>query len=1577
MNRVFFVSLCLALVALAPGHTPTADAQTSTSRPVNRGDVTGVELQLDGPLHVVRGTRLRWAMTAYEVVGLDGLRPATGAQIQVATSLVDEEAKADVTTDFGGRVLVEIPIPEDAPDHFGATINVHARRGVSRRFELQVRTSDPRNLQVWASPQVTSPGRLPVFGRLARRSGQAYGDTPVHLIVRDARGPLGAEVHLRTDARGVFSHEFRIPREVEGALQIAARTDADDHHRAASAATASQIAVATDPALVIQVKTPRVARPNGAVPVEVAVRRADGRPVPHARVRLGGRPVPLTREEEQRDDRRYPLVQTDARGRVTLSWDAPQVAAGWSDATVTVQAGLAGIGRGAGRATVRVSPARYAARISAEGGSLVPGLGARVFARVVTIDGDPAPAGVEVRSSGGRLGDLTGTTDAFGVAVLTGRVGDAPEDDRCGGDAATALDLHVAGGPASQHCLAVDPDAAARVQLEPALSHPGGEIAVEVERVAAARSLPVAVVALHRVPGGLEVVASEILPPRQDSLAITLPDDVVGEVIVRARPLFGRSMQEIRGGAAMLLSQPTPGPGLVLEGNDGSPELFGPALQGRAQETMTVLGFALPIEVITAFEEQLRTLATAPVSDPRIRSASGIAAVLAERTPSDIGAPAVLRGRNAEPTPEPQNPEQLGLLRDPWRASHRFIQGRLALVFRAIEARVDAAVPEQMDEIAVEERGRFRFNRQLLASLTDGLGSEGATGLGGEPLTIERLESLDRAFNYDMVARRITRRRLFKLLLAMRQFVQSNTLDLAWTRPGDATLWMERLRHQHAPGLGSVRPGELVDGWGRPFELRAVARARFSRVQPVAGYELISAGPDGRYGNRDDIFDPTAAVLPSNSLYAQAVDEESLVARLRGVELGRATVEMASRAFGVPGPNIVAPSDEGPRSSNPGNLPEQLRDDPYALAIRRPTRPASGRLAHVEETGAGEAAAIRLRVGSEPRTWRTLGLGFTTSGSVSFAAATSRAGAPILSDMQIPSRLRVGESLRVPLHVTNVTAETGSFQLSSEAEGLRVELEPSITVPAGETRSLSVTLTGTEPGRHRARVDLSAGGTRVRGIERRVWVDRGLHPMRRRASGLVRGEWEVEFPLPSDAQDVQARVVAMSAVGLVADPDLNDLRRDDPALVAWAETLAGRSVDPEVAARLLRSQDRSGLVRGSEPALSTASAIVAWSAALNDEGHADVAAQAARQQAIQRLGGLPPLRDRDGVAGRIRMQSATLAALATSGVTDVPTGNPLRDPVSATLAQWLPLLRRVLIDSPAEPTLLARAAAALLLADPRDGHGRAMYAKAIEHIDDRRVTPSENRPGLEESISATLALAIAAHQMGDSERALDLIAGAAPHAPTFTRRGGEAAFWWLACGSYGALGANTGEVEVGVRGGGAAGPLVLEGGRGATPLDLRPGRSATIRIRSESVVFARIEAVYGQPFAADTDGPLVTTIEGESGGVGDVAAFELSVTARRAVNAPVVEIQLPAGVEADAQLLAALQANGAVIEATPRHPGFVRLRLTPLAEDATHTLPLALRWRVGGDVRGLGIVSYPADRPDAMTVLPPRELHLQ
>jgi len=1568
-----------ALVALLVA--TTAAAQTATSRPVRRGEVTGAELQLEGALTAMRGGKLRWLLTAYEVVGLDRLRPAPGAELNVLTSLEPGESAAELTADARGRAVVTLDIPEDAPDRFGAVIRVHARRGVTRRFDLTVRTTDPRALSVVAEPVTRAEGEVHVVGRLRREDTRlGIADERITLQAHDGRGPLGPPATVRTDAEGLFLHAFEVPDDVQGNVRVEARSEPDEDGRRVQDTVVVGLRGQPSAPLVVAVQPDaHLVDPRQDVGLTVVVRRPDGRPVEGARVRLGSRPVPLTREEEERD-REQQLSITDARGRAVLSWRAPPLQAGYNDTVIQVQAGKAGIGRGAGQARVRVAHARFAARLSIEGAALVPELGGRIHARVVGIDGNAAPAGVTVKLDGPRIGQLEAQTDAAGVATFDAPIGPVRDDDRCGGTASTAVELRVGNSRVQpqQHCLAVDPDGAARVEVRPSIVTPGETFAVTVERRRDAARLPVAIAVLARRGGQLHAIDAGVLPPNEDSVELRAPEDAVGELLIRARPLHGAEQREVRGSMAALWVAPAAPLQATLDFEGGRTRATATL---RASGDLRAVGFAVPIDEASALETRLRTMAGilgGGLEDLRTDAPtpSLLAAILATRTPLDAGAPAMLRGRGIEATPRPQNPENLGLLRDPWRASDRFVEGRLALLFRAIEAQIDSAVPQRLDDVAVREGNRWRFNRQLLASLNDGsLGAEGATGLGGEPLTIERLEELDRAFTYDNVARRITRKRLFRLLLALRSYVQSNGLDLDWTAPGDPTLWLERVMHRHTPA-GNVQPQFLVDGWGRPFELRQTGRPRFTRVQPVEGYELVSAGPDGRFGNGDDIVDPTARVLPTGSLYAEAVAEDLVVARLRGVELGRATVDVVAGAFSAPRIGIPAPPEDRPQQQRLGTLPPVVRPDPHALLLRRPTEPPP--TAAVAAHGEGEAI-LDLELDAEPRTWGVVALAFR-DGVGTVARSGGRAGAPILLDLDLPSRVRVGEPLAIEMHLTNVTEQGGEYALQTEGEGLRIDAEPNVTLPAGETRSMSITLHGEEPGRASARVSVNAGGAPIRSVERRLSIDRGLHPFRRRATALVDATWRVDFDLPDDARDPVTRVVLVTPPALADDPDLGDVRRRDPALVAWSRTLAGRPLGAELRASLLRAQRPDGAVEGDELALSTAAAIVAWAASTdpNEEDGVDDEAQAARARASGRLAGLGAF---VGEHGSLRMQSAVLAALATSGVSDLDDRARRTDPVGRTLTNWLPMLRRALRDVPAEPSLLARGAAALLLADPRDGHAHAMLERAIESLEEvpggQLVTPGETLAGsTQEATVGTLALAIAAHQAGRSELAESLLGGAGRHAADVARAGGEAAFWWLAASAYGAMGLDAPE-SIEVRVGGRTEQVSLENGIAALPVTLAPGGGTRVVVEpGDAPVLARIESIFGRPFTSRDDGPLTARIEGSVGAVDELAALELMIEAKRAVRIPVLDIQLPAGVDADEQLLRTFEAGSNVRDAERREPGFVRLTLPRLEAEQQVVIPLPLRWRSPSQVRGLAVIAYDGERPPDMTVLPPRDLQV-
>ena len=79
---------------------------------------------------------------------------------------------------------------------------------------------------------------------------------------------------------------------------------------------------------------------------------------------------------------------------------------------------------------------------------------------------------------------------------------------------------------------------------------------------------------------------------------------------------------------------------------------------------------------------------------------------------------------------------------------------------------------------------------------------------------------------------------------------------------------------------------------------------------------------------------------------------------------------------------------------------------------------------------------------------------------------------------------------------------------------------------------------------------------------------------------------------------------------------------------------------------------------------------------------------------------------------------------------------------------------------------------------------------------------------------------------------------------------------------------------------------------------------------------------------------------------------------------------MPAGAEIDEDARKAMQVHTAGSPAATR--GTLRLQLRGLAPGSIRRVPLPIRWSVAGSLQGLGIASYPADRPDDLSVSPPR-----
>jgi hypothetical protein len=1023
-------------------------------------------------------------------------------------------------------------------------------------------------------------------------------------------------------------------------------------------------------------------------------------------------------------------------------------------------------------------------------------------------------------------------------------------------------------------------------------------------------------------------------------------------------------------------------------------------LARAGDERVSAFVFALPEPEGSALLGRLRgTLHPVAAALDDGTTALGVGGLLAARTPLDTSAPAALRGGTTEPLPMPDVPVDEGLLRDPWRTRARFVRGRLGRLLHALEARVRDHLPERLDEVAVRGPRGWSLNTEVLAHVAVDIGPEGATSMDGSELTVTSLATLDPQITYDNVARRITRERLLRLLVQLAHFVRGHDLDYGFARRGDPTSWLPALLAEEDPVSGEMTErAQLFDGWGQPLHIRPArgGRARFRFLEPLPGYEIVSAGPDGRLGSGDDLWDPFARVLRSGSVYASAVGEDVLLARLGGVELGRATVVALSGLF------EVEPSgwtDEPTASARVtwGEVPAPAPVDPQPLATRAVGgRPAAGAMAAELGPAGGD---LPLTLPAEARRLRVVAGALGADGRAAFASEPLDAGAPVLLTARLPSRLHPGEAVLVPIRLAWLgQPEDRALEVVAEGRGaIRAEILGGGLVRAPPDRPAVVTLrvTGTRTGTGALRVVVRAARATspLRTLSSHIAVvPAGL--LRAQHDGaFVQGEVLLEAELPDDARPVRAElVVSAGAAGMARDPGLAAAARRWPALFAWSYAMRGATPPAEVAAAMRGAAatatpgSPASEARWGGTPLSAACAVVEWSARAAQSEVPDEDTEADRAAATRAVV-LP-----DDPA----LQMALLVALS-GAASGLPAGADGVDPIAALVVRLRDLAWGTPRSARDRPALQARAAAGLLLADPRDAVGRRLVQVLREELapgarGGRVLRGHPARPG--DEWIGTLALAIAARQLADDDLADQLARGAAPRAylamrtPSgvhhSTRRGGgvihpddeESAFWLLAASLLGVHGADAAPaVEVRIGGAGWR-RVTLDDGSARIPL---PAAAPRVEVRSARPVFARIEARYARPVVDAEEGPLRARIEGDAGHVGEAAALEIVVssTVDESIDRPVVEVVLPGAAGWTASARRAIAGSSAVRTIDgPDAAGLVRLHLEPLAARAELRIPFPVRWIGEGRAPGLPVLAYDAAQPHVISSARGRTLEL-
>lgn len=1627
------VAMSVALALASALYSSPAASQTFTRRDVPRGEVTGLDMAIEGNLRAVPGGRVRWFVTVYEIVKGRELRPAAGTELRALVSFARSAPVATAVTDARGRASLSFAIPEGLFGSFNLVVEARSPRKVKRDFDVSIDLHNRYRTELFVDrAEVPHGAAVQVWGRvhdLARHRPASEHEVRVSAEV-DGR-LIGREHGLSTDERGLFRARLVAPDE-SATLRVKARAKG-------AGQVVARVGVKRDevPDLMVYARPDRaVVSPGETVQVDVAVRTADGRPV--ARARLSGLSIPepeepdaLAQSEGKNDGKndgkkKIKPVYTDAKGRARVPWEV-RSSDDIADVSGQISALREGFGVGSGTVTVRAARVPLTASFAVEGGALIPGLPGRVFVQAFHPDGRPW-AGLSARLQGGRISAPATTTDEDGVAVFEATVqnGNTGAPSACTGPTVAATRVSL-GSHDKELCLPVDPDATVRVRSRPRVLA-GADLQVQLFAARAVASAPISVTVLSRLRGtSWAPVTRALVPGKRDRVTLAIPADATGPLWIRARPLIGGQQQEVRGGTTTVWSAPgeefavkvaaaAKGTTNVTVDIGLSRDLFGAANGGQVGGTGALtFAMALPVGRANKLFAELRK--AGGQRPPTGASDGHWQGFLAARTAVDNAVSAVLRAGARVPLAMPADAVAVGVLRDPWRSNARFVRGRLGRLLFALESHVAENLPDEIDNVAVRGARGWRFNSELLTILTKQLGVQAVAGLDGSPLTIEALQALDKHFVYDNVARRLTRERLLRLLVALRQFVHHEKLDYEWARRGDPRTWLGALRESEDwddSGVDLERE-QFFDGWGRPFAIRKArgARARFRFLEPIVGYELLSAGPDGKFGTGDDVFDPFARVLPRGSLYGEAVGEEALLARLQGVELGRATIAALGEAFSVGEDSWEISESKANRQS--WERPQPVADTRDALAIQTVGPALATPVGFRSLTGsASTGTRVDLTMPWEPRRYTVLAGAYDQNGGAAFATRSLSAGAPLLIDVTFPPRLRPDEPLLVPVHLIGI-GKPSEMTLRAQGEGpVQVEVVGAarFSLAPEKAHTVQLRITGRRVGKGRIKLAVAgADGAVVRELTRHLSVMWDGSLRAQHASALVESRATLKVQPPADARPVRSFVVVSAARDLLRDHGFHDARNRYPALFGWAGILRGESLSEVLVAQLAgrvptearparkrrsrrkSSRKKSGKNREDDRAddggavatmdtLIDACAAVAWSAAASDaaaDRNSDPSGVRRRQarRAIARLRSA-------SAPSSLHERSALLVALAgnatTLGGPDSSSGAN-DDPIVELVAK----LRRDGWHAPRternRPTVMARLAAGLLLADARDVPGRELFklarAALVPGIRGGKMLRGHKGRAVDGWIG-TVALAIAARQIGEDALARELVRGFSPRLYLAMESGPEPAFWLLAASVYGVFGIAEPDpdkdvIEVAV-GAGKPRRIRLDHGVATVPI---PAGSERVTVTSQVPVMARLEARYVRPVKRASDAPLRAKIVGDVGYADDVAALEATLinTGGQTIWRPVVEIVLPSAAALSGSARASMASAAGVVRVDrPDAMGVLRIHLAPLRSQREVRLPVPVRWIGTGRISGFAISTYDADRPWRISSVPARSL---
>ncbi|MBI5534913.1 MAG: hypothetical protein HY898_19455 [Deltaproteobacteria bacterium] len=1122
---------CLLAMGVLAGSERT-EAATHVRDPAARG----LDMFLHVPALAAPGGTLPLQVQALgfpTVVSLLPLQDATVEAVWNPESLGPGISKAPqpvrATADRLGRVHLDVPVPEG--DERDLELLVSVRSGVHERVrKLTVKRDRSKQVQLYIADSRVVPGSSISAWVLVttKASGEPSGSTPIELSLLEG-GMVRQSLHLTTDAAGSAMGRIPIPRNDDPtwSWELRARIVSGGGSDAGSASTDLTPREETPgtPRLVGSWNESSV-RAGQKATFRFRVRDASDKPVASLPVRywVGPKGTNPPDDPDEWEDAST-LATTDGEGEIKGAFDAPSTVPPVVGTSLHVMVKTTFDGHELKSASsVHVGSPTPQADLMAEAGNVIPGIDQRVLLRVTNEMGKPVVGPFSIKGDGL---NVSVTTDAAGEAEFSWHppveLGAFRNAGPCAGGVASAVIVRPAAEIPSlgrtepfELCVPVDRDAAAVVRTETALVRAGDKVKV---RVLGGARLPWSLV-IRSSDGGQSV--SAWIDDGEQGGEIELPQSSKGLWTVSASSPGRKKRAAVVGATFMVVPRTLPKLEAKMTGGRAAPggtvdieadltDGHGHGITGTVAALVIDLNGGGSVQGLWNLDTRRELCWSASIEEERCDKFLEDAAMEPVRRAAMSGKPQSLLAPHL----------------DPGSTAEKDLIDAFGTVVKSLEGALYEATEsaERLRDARRKGPNGWTFNPELWTLVTSTLNEPPSTP-GGELLSLQDLMDVDPQVSFENVARRVTRLKLFRILVAVRGFVRERNLDPDEPALKDPNAILRRLVRD-----GKFQEGMLLDPWGGTIQFIKSNRPPIPFIN-VRGFELHSPGPDRVVGNGDDVIDPFARVLKTGTPYAKAVSEDEVADARLDMEVSDATIsnweglfnrlwgDHIGDSFGAGGLGMAG-IGEGGGGRGEGIGLGSIGTIGHGAGTGRATFGISTGVAYwapPRRTDAHGHVKFAVPLGAIETTWRVALVGVPDRARPATTQVDVTSNLPISARVESGPLWVEGDLADVGITVHNRTPNAVRASLSIAANGVgslmyKTDTTRSLTVPGGGATTTSVRVQTSHYGKAGLDVRMDAQGLASDTVHHSWEVKPAGDPMDVNRAVWVDGEQELSLPL--------------------------------------------------------------------------------------------------------------------------------------------------------------------------------------------------------------------------------------------------------------------------------------------------------------------------------------------------------------------------------------------------------------------------------------------------------------------------------